>query len=63
MVLCMESCWPHPKFTSSSPILLLLTSGEMEGISGGAAGDGCKEVGWSFPVPDSPGQKVEQAVN
>ena len=33
----------------------------MEGISRGAAGgDGCKEVGWSFPAPDSPGQKVEQ---
>ena len=31
-------------------LLPLLTSGEMEGISGGAAGgDGCKEVGWSFP--------------
>ena len=45
-------------------LLPLLTSGEMEGISGGAAGgDGCKEVGWSFPIaaPDSLGQKVEQA--
>ena len=46
-------------------LLPLLTSGEMEGITGlsrgAAGGDDCKEVGWSFPAPDSTGQKVEQA--
>ena len=42
--------WSHIPDLLAQVLLPLLTSGEMEGISGGAAGgDGCKEVGWSFP--------------
>ena len=41
-------------------LLPLLTSGEMEGISGGAAG-GDGWAGHSLAAPNSLGQKVEQA--
>ena len=45
--VCVWSLIGHIPDLLAQVLLPLLTSGEMEGISGGAAGgNGCKEVGW-----------------
>ena len=61
-IIIMESYWPHPRFTSSSPTALthLWGNGGHQWRSSWRWG-ARRWAGHSLAAPDSLGQKVEQA--